>query len=154
MVSRFDLDELSADLQRICLTEDVCGTCLGKNGLIGYAKYCVSMCRQKEISYAEDGMENIPTTDVRGGYDEYDVLHAIAHILAQCHSCKNDHYDNCVINVVRSCYEVIEFGEEQGYDGSPVAYIMKLGQKYPEKAEIIMQEYNRVKAEKAEREDV
>lgn len=71
------------------------------------------------------------------GYSKYCV--------AQCHSCKNDHNDNCILNIVRSAYEVIAFGEEQEYGGSPLAHLMKLSQLNPEKGAIVLEEYNRIK---------
>jgi hypothetical protein len=140
--SIFDMNEISKDLSNICLQEKVCA---GKECLIGYSKYCVAQCNQKDLSYVENGMKEIPLTDMRGGYDDTEVLHAIAHLLAQCHSCKNDHNDNCILNIVRSAYEVIAFGEEQEYGGNPLAHLMKLSQLNPEKGAIVLEEYNRIK---------
>ena len=74
-------------------------------------------------------------------YDEYDVLHAIAHLLYQCRGCMEDHYDDCLINVVRSALEVIEFGEEQSYEGDPISYMFKIAGIDADKANIIRREY-------------
>ena len=138
----FNLDEIRDDLDNVCLTEAVCKKCLGKKCLIGYSKYCVAECKSEDQGYLEDGIDGIPTDDLRDGYDEFDSLHAIAHLLNQCHSCKNDHNKNCILNIVRNAYEVIEFGEEQDYEGNPLSYMMKLNQINPEKAAIILDEYN------------
>ena len=93
-------------------------------------------------------MKFIPPSDIRGGYDEFAVLHTIAHLLLQCRSCKQDHYDNCIINVVRSCLEVIEFGEEQIYEGDPLSYMIKIGCLNSEKGAIIRDEYVEAKERK------
>ena len=141
MIDEINLMEIFKDLGKICKTPEVCGTCAEKACLIGYARNCTAECRKANRTGVINGYANIPPADIRGGYDEYDVLHAIAHLLVQCKSCKEDHYDNCLINVVRSCLEVIEFGEEQKYEGEVLSYLMKILQLDPTKADIIKEEY-------------
>lgn len=141
LIDELNLLEIFKDLGNICKTTDVCGKCEEKSCLIGYARNGAAECRIAKRTGIMDGFENIPSCDIRGGYDEYDVLHAIAHLLVQCKSCKEDHYDNCLINVVRSCLEVIEFGEEQKYEGNVIQYLMKISQTNPAKAVIIQEEY-------------
>lgn len=136
-----DLMEIFKDLGNVCQTEAVCGKCASKGCLVGYSKESAAECRIKGRTYVEDGYDNIPPSDIRGGYDEFDVLHTISHLLIQCRSCKKDHFDNCVINIIRSCMEVIEFGEEQIYEGDPLSYMIKIAGLDPQKAEIIREEY-------------
>lgn len=137
-----NLQEIFEDLGNICKTEKVCGKCAGKECLVGYSKVCAAKCRTSELTYVMEGMKNIPPADIRGGYDEYNVLHAISHLLLQCRSCKENHFENCIINVIRSSLEVLEFGEEQAYEGNPLSYMIKLQQLDGEKAAIIAEEYN------------
>lgn len=139
--------EIFKDLGTVCMTENVCGKCKGKECLIGYAKEAAAKCRVNEITYVPEGYKNIPLVDLKGGYDKVDTLHAMAHLLNQCRSCKEDHFENCIINVVRSCYEVVALGEERPYEGDALTYLMKLQAEYPEAAAIIMEEYKRVKKE-------
>mgnify|MGYP000948426171 CR=1 FL=1 len=136
-----NLMEIFRDLGKVCLTEAKCQKCADRYCLVGYAKDCASQCRVSGNTYVMDGFSEIPPSDIRGGYDEYDVLYAIAHLLTQCRSCKQDHFENCIINIVRSCLEVIEFGEEQTYEGDVLTYLMKLRNINPEKASIIAEEY-------------
>ncbi|MBR4982267.1 MAG: hypothetical protein IKY94_06885 [Lachnospiraceae bacterium] len=141
LIDEINLLEIFKDLGKICKSPNVCGTCADKSCLIGYARSGAAECRIAKRTGIMNGFENIPPCDIRGGYDEYEVLHAIAHLLVQCKGCKEDHYDNCLINIVRSCLEVIEFGEEQKYEGNVIQYLMKISQSNPTKAAIIQEEY-------------
>lgn len=134
---QINLQEIFQDLGKICLTEAHCGKCAERGCMIGSSKDCAAQCRIKGQTFIQDGFENIPPSDIRGGYDEYDVLHATAHLLHQCRSCKQDHFENCVINIIRSCFEVIEYGDEQEYEGDVLSYMMKIRERWPEKAAII-----------------
>ena len=140
-----NLMEIFVDLGKICQTEAVCQKCAERGCLVGYSKDCAAKCRVKGQTYVENGFAEIPPCDIRGGYDEYNVLHAIAHRLLQCRGCKQEHYKDCLINVVRSCLEVIEFGEEQEYEGDPLSYMVKVRGLNPQKADIIAEEYKYVK---------
>lgn len=143
-----DLQEIFSDLGTVCLTEKKCQKCAGKDCMVGYAKYAAAQCRINKQTFVMDGMKNMPPYDIRGGYDEYDVLHAIAHLLQQCRSCKKNHFENCIINVVRSCLEVIEFGDEMEYQGEALPYLMKLSNVNADKAHVIMEEYKLHKEKK------
>ena len=140
--------EVLDDLGKICKTVEVCGSCEGKECLIGYSKICTANCMRDKVTYVYEGQQNMPKYDIRGGYDEYDVLHAIAHLLVQCRSCKTGHFDNCIINVVRNCLEVIEFGEEKEFNGEVLPYLAAMGEKYSAQGNIIMEEYQKKKRQK------
>ena len=141
MMEDLNLLEIFKDLGKICKTPAVCGKCAEKACLVGYSRNVAVECRKEKRTGIPNGFENIPPSDIRGGYDEYEVLHAIAHLLLQCKECKDDHYENCIINIIRSCLEVIEFGEEQKYEGNVIQYLMKISQSNPTKAAIIQEEY-------------
>lgn len=143
-------EEILEDLDNICKTPEVCGSCAGPECLIGYARICTENCMRDEVTYVYEGQKNMPQYDIRGGYDEYETLHGIAHLLAQCRSCKSGHFDNCIINVVRNCLEVIEYGEEQEFDGEVLPYLMRIGKMDPNRASIIMKEYHFKKKERKE----
>lgn len=148
MGAAFDLEEMTDDLDKICHEYSRHEECIGSKCLIGYARQTVDYCREKEKDRVRDAYDKIPMYDLRGGYDEYDILHALAHIVNQCHSCRKDHSDECILNIVRSCYEVIELGEEQKYEGSPLEYLMKIKGLDAQKAAIVAEEYARHKEER------
>ena len=141
MANELNLLEIFTDLGKVCKTKSVCGNCAEKACLVGYAKNAAAECRIEKCTGLLNGFENIPPSDIRGGYDEYNVLYAIAHLLLQCKDCKEEHYENCLINVVRSCLEVIELGEEQEYKGNIIEYLADVAKHHPTKAEIIKEEY-------------
>jgi len=87
-------------------------------------------------------MEKIPITDFKL-FDETELETAIAHILKECKDCKEDHTDECIINVIRSCYEVGLLGDVQTYEGSALQYLMYLKENYPDKALLIADAYSR-----------
>lgn len=140
-----DLLKIFRDIGKICKGEQVCGKCVCKECLVGYSRECIAYCRRKMSTFVPKGKENIPQFDIRGGYDEYEVLFSISHLLGQCCGCKEEHFENCIINIVRNCLEVIEFGEEQEYEGVPLQYLMKMATKNKVKADIMTEEYLRVK---------
>lgn len=41
---------------------------------------------------------------------------------------------NCIINVIRSCYEVGLWGDVQPYEGSALQYLMYLKENFPDKS--------------------
>lgn len=141
VTNEFNYFSLFKDLGNVCMSEGVCGSCNEEHCLTGYAKLCVSKCYKGGISYVAEGFNNIPYNDLKGGYDEEYLLKGIAHLLHQCRSCNENHYADCLLNVVRSCYEIILFGESQPYNGSAFAYLMKLQDKHPERAALVLEEY-------------
>ena len=66
---------------------------------------------------------------------------AIAHILKECKECKEDHTEDCIINVIRSCYEVSLIGDTHPYEGSTIQYLMFLKEHYPDQAACIADVY-------------
>lgn len=117
-----DFNSLIKHVGKSCLTEGVCGTCKQKKCLIGYSKACITNCLKDKVTYVIDGQENIPYVDGKI-YDKHDLIDGIADLLRQCKSCDKDHFDNCMINVLRNCYEVLLFGEIQSYKGSTLLYL-------------------------------
>lgn len=136
-----DMQEILNDLNELCRSEKTCGTCAVKACVVGYARDCAERCRQNGVTYVENGIENMPANDTRDEFDEYDAFQAIAHLLVQCQSCKDNHYDNCIINVLRNCMELIAFGNTMKYDGTPLQYLMKLAGEKPGRESIITKEY-------------
>lgn len=135
-------DEIALkDLANICLTEDVCPECNKEECLIGYAKKCLTNCLKEKITYVENGMDYIPIDDTKI-YHEEDVATGVANILKICRSCGEMHFENCIINVIRSCYEVALFGEEREYKGSSFSYLSKLHEEGKWQADLVVEAYN------------
>lgn len=125
------------DLQSCCKT---CDQCQKENCTIGYAKECIKEYQRAPKKEVEDGVRRVPTMDFKV-FDETELENAIAHILKECKDCKEDHVEDCIINVIRNCYEVGLLGDVQSYEGSALQYLMNLKQKFPEKSALIADLY-------------
>lgn len=134
-------DLILKDLGEVCLSEEVCGGCTKEACLVGYAKQCLLNCVKNKVTYVENGMDKIPVEDMKV-YHEEDMAAGIANILKTCRSCGTEHFDNCIINVLRSCYEVALFGEEREYTGSSFAYLVKLQEDKKIHSDLVLDFYN------------
>lgn len=137
-----DAELVGNDLENCCRKADVCGQCQQNGCIIGYGKQCINNYKREPRKEVVSGMEKIPTADFKL-FDEAELETAIAHILKQCKDCKEDHTDNCIINVIRSCYEVGLLGDVQPYEGSALQYLMYLKNSFPDKSLLIADAYNR-----------
>ena len=135
-------DLVWGDLMNCCRSENVCGQCQQGNCTIGYAKQCIKDYQKEPKKEVAGGNENVPTTDFKV-FDETELETAIAHILKECKDCKEDHTENCIINVIRNCYEVGLLGDVQPYEGSALQYLMYLKNNFPEKSLLIADIYAR-----------
>lgn len=129
-------DLISKDLENCCRSEDLCNECQSTHCVIGYAKRCIENYKKAPKKNVPSGIRNIPTMDIKL-FDEIELETAIAHILKECKDCKEEHTENCIINVIRSCYEVGLMGDIQTYEGSSLQYLMFLKSHFPEKADQI-----------------
>ncbi len=134
-------DLIGKDLEKCCRSEELCGKCQGKSCNIGFAKECISLYKKEPKKEIPAGMGQIPTTDFKV-FDEVDLERAIAHILRECKDCKEDHTEDCIINVIRNCYEVSLLGDTHPYEGTALQYLMYLRENYPRKAGDIAEFYS------------
>lgn len=134
---------LLEDIEKNCLKEEVCGPCHKEDCLIGYTKKCVKDSLKSKMTFVESGVKNIPH-DMRAFQNER-ALDAVAHILRQCKSCEEDHFEDCLVNVIRSCYEVMTLGEAQAYKGSIFLYLSSIQETFPEEAARILKEFQTCK---------
>lgn len=137
----FDFIKMFYDIKNVCLTEDRCGTCKEGACLVGYARKCVGEARKQDTDTLKGYFKEVPSYDINGGYDQHTSCEAIAHTLQQCRSCKDNHTADCLVNIVRACYEVIALGDVQPYEGSALMYLVKIAEKNPEAAAIINEAY-------------
>lgn len=133
-------DLIAEDLEKCCRGEALCTKCQGKSCTIGFAKHCIQNYKAEPKKEVPGGTEEIPFTDFKV-FDEEDLETAIAHILKECKDCKEDHTENCIINVIRNCYEVGLFGNAHPYEGSALQYLMFLKSEFPEKSSRIADIY-------------
>lgn len=140
MNSELNYDLILKDLGKCCLGEEQCGSCSKEQCIVGFAKGSITKCFKEGVTYVENGADSIPVADLKM-YIEEDFEAGIAHILRQCRSCKEDHFDNCVVSVLRNCYEVGLFGETKTYHGSALAYLSEINESNPQIAANISEVY-------------
>lgn len=134
-------DLIGEDLENCCIGESVCQQCQGKMCTIGFAKECIRNYKKAPQKEVPGGAANIPTMDFKV-FEEEELEVAIAHILKECKDCKEDHTEDCIINVIRNCYEVGLLGDIQSYEGSSLQYLMYLKANFPEKSGRIAEIYS------------
>lgn len=139
--TEINYDSIISDLSDCCLKEENCGGCDKASCIVGYAQNCIMQCFKDSVTFVEDGSGKIPLTDFKI-YNEEEFEKGIAHILKQCRSCTTNHFDNCIINIIRNCYEVGLFGEIQSYEGSNFRYLNQIHSSHVEKAVRIIEEFH------------
>lgn len=137
----FDFIKMFYDVRNVCLGEEVCGTCKENACLVGYARNSIGAAKKKDTDTLKGYFKDVPAYDINGGYDRQDALEAVAHTLQQCRSCRDNHTPDCLVNIVRACYEVIALGDTQSYNGSTLMYLAKLAETDPDAAAIIQEVY-------------
>lgn len=128
-----DAELIWSDLQNCCRSPEVCGRCQEQECIIGYAKECIRGYQKEPKREVPNGTEHIPVTDYKV-FDEMELEIAIAHILKECKDCREDHVEDCIINVVRNCYEVGLFNDIQPYEGSALQYLMRIKSDFPDES--------------------
>lgn len=139
--TEINYDKIITDLSDCCLKEGYCGSCDKAACIVGYAQNCITQCFKDSVTYVENGSDKIPVTDFKI-YNEEEFEKGIAHILKQCRSCTYNHFDNCIINIIRNCYEIGLFGEIQPYEGSNFRYLNQIHNSHPVKADRIIEEFH------------
>ena len=142
--SEFHYERVANDLYKCCLQKEDYGGCQEPECIVSYAKRCLLHCLRNSVTFEENGCEQIPYTDFKV-YNEEDFEAGIAHILKICRSCKEDHFDNCIVNIIRNCYEIGLFGEAQKYKGNNLLYLKEINEHYPEKGSRITEEFRNTK---------
>lgn len=139
--TELNYDKVLSDLSACCLGKENCGGCEKAACIIGYAQEAITQCFKDGVTFVENGKDRIPVTDLKL-YNEEEMEKGIAHILKQCRSCKEEHFDNCIISVLRNCYEIGLFGEPQEYEGSNFRYLNHIHNLKPEIADNIIEEFH------------
>ena len=126
-------DLIEDDLENCCRGERSCGQCQGRACNIGFAKQCIKEYKRTPKKEVAGGASQLPIIDLKS-FEEAELETGIAHILKECKNCKEDHTEECIINVIRNCYEVSLLGDIHPYEGTALQYLMYLKDNYPETA--------------------
>lgn len=135
-----NLDTMQKFIDRCCKTESECGTCNRTHCLIGFAQTALAYARQKNTYRIPRGHELVPQDDLRVYYQE-DLINALVEVLLQCQNCRDNHEEECVINVTRRALELALLGDNFDYEGSVFAYLMQLNRHNREIGARLLQAY-------------
>lgn len=113
--------------------------------LIGYCKSGLLTVLKQKDRFIDDGADNIPYWDVKIYDNQEDMIEAIGFLLNQCRNCNLYHDEDCIINIVRECLEIILFGDSQEFKGSTFVYLNHIKSINSELADKIFEAYNRRK---------
>ena len=122
MTTKIDYEGLIRTAKDVCLTEAQCGSCKNNDCLMGYSKGCLTKSIKDNTEFIDGGMDKLPLQDMKM-YDNDAVVESLAYLLHQCRNCNLYHDEDCIINIMRSTYEVILLGEPQEYKGSTFMYL-------------------------------
>ncbi|HHW41209.1 MAG TPA: hypothetical protein GXX19_08690 [Syntrophomonadaceae bacterium] len=139
-----NLEKIRAAVDRCCKTEAECNKCEKVGCLIGYCQLALDYSRQKHSFRIPGGTRHIPRRDFKAYYQS-DLLLALAEVLLQCQGCRDNHEEECVINVTRSALELALLGETIDYEGSALLYLMQVNRINPDIGKELMQFYEKNK---------
>lgn len=124
--------------------EETCGGCENRKCLIGYCKECLLTALKQSDDFIDGGTEEIPNSDVKI-YDNEVLIDTIGFLLNQCRNCNLYHDEDCIINIVRQCLEIILFGDTLEYKGSVLIYLADIKSVNSDIADKILDAYNKRK---------
>jgi len=142
-----NLDRIQAAVNRCCKTEAECKKCEKVSCLIGYCQIALDYSRQKNSFHIPRGNQHIPGHDFRAYYQP-DLILALVEVLLQCQGCRDNHEEECVINVTRSALELALLGESLNYEGSALLYLIQVSRLNPDLGKELLQLYERNKSGK------
>jgi hypothetical protein len=140
-----NLLEIFQDMEKICELGGCCNHCKEGSCPLQYGIICVNRCANEGVTYVENGTANMPHTEISGCFDRDAAIKSIAHVLAQCKGCREDHYENCLLSILRNYLERMLIQETLPYEGSPLTYIVEFSKKNEVMACAILQEYKKKK---------
>lgn len=142
--SSIDYEQLITEIGNCCLGEETCGGCENRKCLIGYCKECLLTALKQSDDFIDGGTEEIPNSDVKI-YDNEVLIDTIGFLLNQCRNCNLYHDEDCIINIVRQCLEIILFGDTLEYKGSVLIYLADIKSVNSDIADKILDAYNKRK---------
>lgn len=144
MSEQLNVERVKDALAACCRSGIECSSCQGKACLIGFAKLVADYAGVKKTLAIPGGIKMVPAGDFKV-YDADSVAQALAVINIECRNCLDNHDDNCVINIIRSCLEVALFGQHVAFTGNPLAYLARLIELDAENGNKVMAAYRALK---------
>ncbi|MBS4007902.1 MAG: hypothetical protein KGZ45_05700 [Clostridium sp.] len=129
--SEINFNGIKAKIEDVCLTESECEQCSKIKCLLGFAKVGIRYALEKNTYNIPQGEKLVPLSDAKL-YSQHEVVEALAETLLQCKNCRDNHEEDCVINITRLCLEAILTGEPMPYHGNILIHLVDLSKINPE----------------------
>ncbi|GFN22906.1 hypothetical protein [Thermanaeromonas sp. C210] len=143
-VRSVNLETIRRAVDKCCKTVEECGSCDKARCLIGFTQTVLDYAQAKNTWHIPQGHTFIPEDDLRLYYQE-DLLETLSEILLQCHSCQDNHEEDCVISISRRAMERALFGEYMPFTGSIAAYLLQVARQEPALGEKLASLYQQKK---------
>jgi putative Ca2+/H+ antiporter (TMEM165/GDT1 family) len=112
---------LNKAVEQICLGEEKCGKCSGKECVIGYTKYLLKNARDKEQYYIEKKVDF--TKLINKNFNKDEVIEALSLIIADYVKFGVVENDKFIINQIKDSLELILIGKTFKFEGSLSKYL-------------------------------
>ncbi|MZP30472.1 hypothetical protein GTO91_12185 [Heliobacterium undosum] len=116
-------EEISKKLDSLCLHGEACRTCEKNKCLVFFSRKVANYALAKKVTNIPQGCSMIPNQDLKI-YSEKEIIEALALVLLQCKDCRDNHEEDCSVNIVRTCLEYALFGDKLPYRGSTTMYFL------------------------------
>lgn len=143
-VGEVNVSSIKTAVEACCRGDHECGSCQGRQCLVGFAKLVSEYAGSKKVLSIPGGLKMVPTGDFKV-YDADDMAIALAVINNECKNCMDNHDDDCIINIIRSTLEVALLGQHVDFSGNPLSYVMELVKINEENGNKVMQAYRSLK---------
>src|SRR5699024_7277503 len=113
--------ELKSAVDKVCLGEGVCGSCMGDKCLIGYTKEILKEALEEKNYYNKKSNNYINL--INKDYDENKLIHALSLIIADYKKYRINLDESFIINKTRKALEIALFEKEIEFTGNVNIYL-------------------------------
>lgn len=145
--SLIDLEAMIKLLQKICSACDLFQSheCKPATCMVGFAARSLKFARQKGIFDIPGAMRHIPQSDMKHYFVE-DIVPALAETNLQCRECRDNHSQDCVIALARTCLENTVLEKNIEFPGHMFMYLAMVKEQNQELAKLLAEEIQKRKA--------
>lgn len=144
--------EMKKAVNNICLGEEHCGECEGRQCLVGFARKALELAENKEYTLSPDWRE-LPKLNNDKAFNQDKIIEALSILLEHIISVGNIDDTNYVVNKARQALETIVFGEIIPFNKDIKEYYQAINRKDKRLAKKIKSKVNeKIKSKKEKRE--
>ncbi|MBC9785134.1 hypothetical protein H1S01_11505 [Heliobacterium chlorum] len=119
----YDFHGIRQNLEHLCLNGEICTGCEKNRCLVFFSKKVADYAMNKNVFTIPQGCSMIPKQDLKT-YHEDELIESLSLVLQQCKDCRDNHDDDCSVNLIRTSLEYALFGDSLAYRGSTTIYFI------------------------------